>query len=142
MSLSDVVDSIAGFLSSVKKFIQKIGKKFGIGFVSGPIQDAISVSVIAVSLSFLSFVIYFILNMYVAFSNFLAYVNNIDNGGTWASCFVYMLNTTGISAGIQMAMPFYLGILVFYFTYGLYQIVTRVLKTFSDETFKSSESFK
>ncbi|MBV5279306.1 MAG: hypothetical protein J0647_09830 [Campylobacteraceae bacterium] len=142
MSITGVVDSIASFLGSTKKFFTKIGQKLGLGAVAGTIQNGISIAVIASSIAFFGFVIYFITNMYAQFRNFLTYLSNLPDGGQWGSCFLNLMNMTGISAGVSMAMPFLMTVFVFYFGYAVYQITHKVLKTFSDETFKTSEAYK
>lgn len=126
----------------LKEFVPKIAKRLGLGAVLGVVQKTVSFAVIAFVIAFFFAVINFALSMFSAFSNFLNYLNNIDHGGTWASCFIYMMNVSGISAGIQMAAPFYLGILVFFFIYAAYKIAFIVLKTVSDETSKTIESVK
>lgn len=142
MSITGVVDSIAGFLASTKKVFTKIGQKLGLGMVAGTIQNGLSIAVIASSVAFFGFVVYFIMNVYTAFRDFLNYLSNLPGGGQWGSCFLNLMNATGISAGVSMAMPFMMMVIVFYFGYAIYQITHRVLKTFSDETFKSSEAYK
>lgn len=126
----------------IKEFLPSIAKKFGLGAILGLIQKSVSFAVVAFVIAFFAVVINFALSMFSALSNFLAYISNVGNGGTWASCFIYMLNVSGISAGIEMAMPFYLGILVFLFIYVAYKISFLVLKTISDETSKTIESIK
>lgn len=126
----------------LKEFLPKVAKRLGLGAVLGVIQKGVSFAVIAFVIAFFIAVINFALSMFSSFSNFLNYLNNIDSNGTWASCFVYMMNVSGISAGIQMAAPFYLGILVFFFLYAAYKITFIVLKTVSDETSKTIESVK
>lgn len=126
----------------IKEFIPTIAKKFGLGAILGLIQKGVSLIVVAFVIAFFGVVINFALSMFSALSNFLVYINNVGNGGTWASCFIYMMNVSGISMGIQMAMPFYLGILVFLFIYVAYKIAFLVLKTISDETSKTIESIK
>lgn len=142
MSITGIVDTIAGWLASTKKFITKVGQKFGLGMVAGTIQNSLSIAVIASSVAFFGFIVYFVLNVYNAFRDFLNYLSNMPNGGQWGSCFLNLMNATGISAGVSMAMPFMMMVIVFYFGYAIYQITHRVLKTLSDETFKTSEAYK
>lgn len=89
----------------IKEFLPSIAKKFGLGAILGVIQKGVSFAVVAFVIAFFAAVINFALTMFSALSNFLSYINHVGNGGTWASCFVYMLNVSGISAGIQMAAP-------------------------------------
>lgn len=131
-----------GFTWLLKEFLPKVAKRFGLGAILGTIQKSVSFAVIAFVIVFFGVIINFAISMFNSFSNFLAYLNNLDSSGTWASCFVYMMNASGISAGIQMAAPFYLGILVFFFIYVAYKIAFLVLKTISDETSKTIESVK
>jgi hypothetical protein len=126
----------------LKEFLPKIAKRLGLGAILGIIQKTVSLAVIALVVAFFGIVINFALSIFSAFSNFLNYLNNIHNGGTWASCFIHMMNVSGISAGIQMAMPFYLSVLVFFFIYAAYKIAFVVMKTISDETSKTIESVK
>lgn len=141
------ITSILGWFGTaftwlLKEFLPKVAKRLGLGAVLGVIQKGVSFAVIAFIIVFFGVVINFALSMFSAFSNFLNYLSNIDQGGTWASCFIYMLNVSGIAAGIQMAMPFYLSVLVFFFIYAAYKIAFLVLKTVSDETSKTIESVK
>lgn len=126
----------------LKDFVPKIAKRLGLGAVLGVIQKGVSIAVVGFVVLFFGAVINFALNMFSAFSNFINYLNSIGAQGTWPSCFIYMMNVSGISAGIQMAAPFYLGILVFFFLYAAYKITFIVLKTISDETSKTIESVK
>lgn len=126
----------------VKDFLPRIAKRFGLGAILGVIQKSVSFAVIAFVIVFFGIVINFAINMFSSLSNFITYLNALDTQGTWASCFVYMMNVSGITAGIQMAMPFYLGVLVFFFIYATYKIAFIVLKTISDETSKTIESVK
>jgi len=126
----------------LKEFLPKVAKRLGLGAILGIIQKTASFAVVAFVVIFFGVVINFALSMFSAFSNFINYLSNIDQGGTWASCFMYMLNVSGIAAGIQMAMPFYLSVLVFFFIYAAYKIAFLVLKTVSDETSKTIESVK
>jgi hypothetical protein len=130
------------FAFFIKELIPRIAKRLGLGVILGAIQKTVSVAVVGLVLLLFGAVINFALSIFSAFSNFLAYINNINGSGQWASCFIYMLNVSGISAGIQMAMPFYLGVLVFFFMYAAYKIAFTVLKTISDETSKTIESVK
>lgn len=132
----------SGFTWLLKEFLPRVAKRLGIGALLGTIQKTISLAVVAFIIVFFGIVIDFAIRMFNAFSNFITYVNHIADGGTWASCFIYMMNVSGISAGIQMAMPFYLGTLVFFFIYAAYKIAFVVLKTISDETSKTIESVK
>lgn len=126
----------------IKEFLPSIAKRFGLGAILGVIQKGVSFAVVTFVFAFFAAVIAFLVNMFNALTNFIHYISNIDQSGTWASCFMYMMNVSGIMAGIQMAAPFYLGVLVFFFIFAGYKIAFIVLKTISDETSKTIESVK
>ncbi len=131
-----------GFTWLIKEFLPNIAKRLGLGAFLGVIQKTVSFAVISFVIAFFIAVINFALDMFNAFSNLMVYVSNISGSGTWPSCFMYMLDVSGISAGIRMALPFYLGVLAFFFIYVAYKIAFIVLKTISDETSKTIESVK
>lgn len=126
----------------IKEFIPTLAKKLGLGAITGVIQKGVSIAVIALVVSFFGFVIYFITTMYTAFRDFLSYLTNLPGGGEWGSCFLNMLNASGVASGVNMAMPFLMSVLVFYFGYATYKVVIMVSKMISDETSKTIESFK
>lgn len=126
----------------LKEFLPRVAKRLGLGALTGIIQKTVSFAVVAFVITFFGIVINFSISMFSTFSNFINYLNSIGSSSEWASCFIFMLNVSGVSAGIQMAAPFYLGILVFFFVYAAYKIAFLVLKTISDETSKTIESVK
>lgn len=126
----------------MKDFIPRIAKRLGLGVVLGAIQKTISLIVVAFVLVFFGLIINFAINMFNALSNFINYLSSVSGSGSWASCAVYMIQVSGIAAGIQMAAPFYLGVVGFFFIYAGYKIMHIVLKTISDETSKTIESTK
>lgn len=126
----------------IKEFLPRITKRFGLGLILGAVQKSISVIVVVFVISFFGIVISFALRMFSELSNFINYISSVATQGTWASCAVYMIQVSGIAQGIQMAAPFYLGVIVFFFIYGAYKIMYIVLKTISDETSKTIESSK
>lgn len=126
-----------------KTFLPDLAKKFGLGAITGLVQKAVSVVVITLTVSFFAFVVYFITTVYNAFRDFLSYTSSMSGSGDqYASCFLNLLHASGIAQGVQMSMPFLMMVLVFDFGYAAYRIVLFVTKTISDETFKTTESFK
>lgn len=126
----------------LKTFLPNVAKRFGLGAITGLIQKGVSVAVVALVVSFFGFVVYFISQMYNAFRDFMSYLSNLPGGGQWGSAFLHLLQASGIAQGVQMAMPFMMSVLVFYFGYSAYKLVMMVMKTISDETAKTTESFK
>lgn len=126
----------------VKTFIPSVAKRFGLGAITGLIQKGISVVVVSMVVTFFGFVVYFITQMYNAFRAFLDYIAVLPGGGVWGSAFLHILNVSGIAQGFRMAMPFMMSVLIFYFGYAAYKLVMMVLKTISDETAKTTQSFK
>lgn len=126
----------------IKEFLPRIAKRLGLGLILGAIQKTISVIVVVFVIAFFGIVINFALSMFSELSNFINYLSNVSSTSSWASCAIYMIQVTGIAQGIQMAAPFYLGVIVFFFIYAGYKIFHVVLKTISDETSKTIESSK
>jgi hypothetical protein len=126
----------------IKTFIPSIAKRFGLGAITGIIQQGVSVVVVTTIVAFFGFVVYFITQIYSAFRDFLTYISTLPSGGQWGSAFLHILNASGIASGFRMAMPFMISVLVFYFGYAAYKLVLMVLKTISDETAKTTQSFK
>lgn len=131
-----------GFTWLIKVFLPNIAKRFGLGFILGAIQKSISMIVVAFVIIFFGIVINFAISMFNFLSNFLMYLSSVGGQGTWASCAIYMLQVSGVADGLQMAAPFYLGVIAFFFIYAAYKITHIVLKTISDETSKTIESTK
>lgn len=126
----------------LKDFVPRIAKRLGLGAILGVIQKAVSAIVVTFVIAFFGIVINFAISMFNKFSEFITYLNGIGSTSSSASCLIRVMNASGITAGIQMAAPFYLSVLVFFFIYAAYRMFYTVAKTISDETSKTIESTK
>ena len=125
----------------IQKFFPFLVKKFGLSTVKMAIQKAISAVLILVTIAFYGSVIVFISETYTRFRFLLDVISNPSSAGfgdsQYLSCFYYLLQVSGISAGFNSAFAFGISVFVFFFLRGLYALTIKTLKLISDEVSKS-----
>jgi len=131
-----------GIMVLIQKFFPFLIKKFGFNAIKFGIQKIASVAVVLLTIAFYSAVIIFISETYTQFKAVLEIINTptASMGGEASSsfsCFLNLLNASGVSAGFNSAFSFFVSVMIFFFTRGLYSITSKSLKIVSDEISKS-----
>jgi len=138
--------SIGGFIGSglswlFQKFFPFLVKKYGLGAAKALTQKAISALLVSTAIAFYSAVFIFISETYTRFRFLLEVISNPTAAGFGSSselsCFYYLLEVSGISAGFNSAFAFAISVFIFFFFRGFYSITVKTLKTISDEISKS-----
>ena len=134
----------SGIFWLIKKFFPFIIKKYGLGAVKFAIQKSITAFLVLTTVAFYASVIVFISNTFTVFRNFIAILQNPSSSSfmsgassEYLSCFLYLLNASGIASGFNAAFSFGISVLIFMFMHKLYQVSVRTLKLISDEISKS-----
>lgn len=142
--LPNILASIAtGVMWLIQKFFPFLIKKFGLGAIKFGIQKTASVAVVLVTLSFYSAVIIFISETYSVFNDVLNTINSPTSGMSGSSsekfsCFLFLLDVSGIKSGFNSAFSFFVTVMLFFFTRGLYSLTVKSLKIVSDEINKAT----
>jgi len=128
----------------IRKFFPFIIKKFGLGAVKFSIQKSASIAVVLVTVAFYGSVIIFISETYTMFHFIIDKINNPMNGmggeaASKFSCFLYLFAASGIKSGFTSAFSFFVSVMIFFFTRGLYSLTQKSLKIVSDEISKSTK---
>lgn len=135
----------SGILWLFKKFLPFLSKKFGIGALKFAARKASAFLLVSVTVAFYAAFIVFIAETYNVLS---AFINSLNSGavsfpGTSGSqyigCAYYLLNASGISAGLSSAFTFGLAVFAFLFLHSLYTSTIQVLKILDHQV---SELFK
>jgi hypothetical protein len=141
--INAIISIGSGLFWLVKKFFPFIIKKFGLASVKYGIQLSISSLIFLVTLSFWGAFIVFIVETYSQFKAFLALISNpatstaaTGQGQEYLACFMYLMDVSGISNGLNSAFSFTIAILIFMFSHVLYKTAINVLKLVSDELAK------
>ena len=127
----------------VQKFFPFLIKKFGLSSVKFAIQKLISAFVVSTAILFYAAVIVFINETFTIFRNFLALIESPSSAGfggagsEYVSCFFYLMDVSGVSAGFTAAFNFGLSVFIFFFFRGLYKITVQTSKLVSDEIAKN-----
>lgn len=137
---------VAAVIWLFEKFLPFLVKKFGLGAVKFGIQKAASVVVVLVTVAFYSAFIVFISESFTRFKALIDLFNHpAANSGIsgqsaeYFSCFLNLLQVSGIASGFNSAMSFGMVVLIFFFTRGLYSATIKALKIVSDEISKSTK---
>lgn len=133
-----------GLMFIIQKFFPFLIKKFGLGAIKFGIQKTASVAVVVVTIAFYSAVLIFISETYTQFKVVIDIINSSStsmsgDSAKYFSCFLYLLDVSGISAGFNSAFSFFVSVMLFFFTRGLYSITSKSLKIVSDEISKSTK---
>lgn len=132
----------SGIFWIVQKFFPFLLKKFGLVSVKFGIQSTISALVFVVTLAFWAAFVVFITETYSQFKVFIALISNptLNNlggqGQDYIACFMYLLEASGISNGLNSAFSFTIMLLLFMFSLVLYKTAISTLKLVSDELSK------
>jgi len=143
-----LISLLASLASAVMWIIQKffpfLIKKFGLGAVKFGIQKAASIAVVLVTVSFYASVIIFISETYTMFHFVIDKISNPMSGmsgdaSAKFSCFLYLLSASGIKSGLTSAFSFFISVMIFFFSRGLYSLTIKSLKIVSDEISKATK---
>ena len=137
---------VTGIIFLFKKFLPYIAKKFGLGAIKFGLQKTASVAVVAVTVAFYTAFLVFISETYTQFKDLIDLFNNPTSyGGMSAtsthyfSCFLHLLNVSGIASGFNAAFSFGMTVLLFFFTRAFYTATIKALKIVSDEMSKATK---
>ncbi|WP_373002613.1 hypothetical protein [Sulfurimonas sp.] len=127
-----------GLMFIIQKFFPFLIKKFGLGAVKFGLQKTASVAVVLIYVAFFGAVVIFISETYTQFNVVIDLINNptssmSGDSAKYFSCFLYLLNVSGIASGFNSAFSFFISVMIFFFTRGLYSIATKSMKAVSDE---------
>ena len=137
-----------GLFWLVQEFFPFIVKKFGLGAIKSSIQTVISSFVIIVTIAFWAAMVTFITTTYTYFKDFLIVISNpmssssaAGNGSEYISCFIELLQVSGIASGFNSAVGFTMIMLVFMFSLIVFRTARSSLTLISDEVDKNLKYF-